>query len=179
MWVINLTVLCQVYYFSVVYNQLLTKQTNITMSFFTKFTAWTKTHNPKWLALVRVALGAALLLRGVNFLDNTQELQTSIDASILQSSSDFLSHLIPWVHIAGGFLIIIGLFTRFAVLLQMPVLIGAVLFIDSSRGFFTSETNLPYSILILVLLIVFLIEGSGPLSLASYFRDDLNDDEDA
>lgn len=142
------------------------------MPIFTKFKDWTASHNPKWLALIRVALGAALLLKGVNFLDNTQELETSIDASVFQSSSHWLAHAIPWVHIVGGFLIIIGLFTRFASLVQMPVLMGAVLFINSKKGFFTTETNLPYSIIILVLLIVFLIEGSGPLSLSSYFRED-------
>ena len=171
MWVTILYVLCPVVYIFVVYNQLLTYQINFTMQMFTNFKEWTASHNPKWLALIRVALGAALLLRGVNFLDNTDELQTSIDASVFQSSSQWLAHFIPWAHIVGGFLIIIGLFTRFASLVQMPILVGAVLFINSQKGFFTAETNLPYSIIILVLLIVFLIEGSGPLSLSSYFRD--------
>jgi putative oxidoreductase len=142
------------------------------MSFISKFREWTAAHNPKWLALIRVALGAALLLRGVNFLDNTAELQTSIDATVFQSSSDWLAHVIPWVHILGGFLIIIGLFTRFASLVQMPVLMGAVFFINSKKGFFTAETDLSYSIIIMLLLVVFLIEGSGSLSLAQYFRDD-------
>ncbi|HMO63270.1 MAG TPA: DoxX family membrane protein [Ferruginibacter sp.] len=141
------------------------------MSAITKFRDWTASHNPKWLALIRVALGAALLLRGVNFLDNTAELQTSIDASVFQSHSEWIAHAIPWIHIGGGFLIIIGLFTRFASLIQMPVLIGAVFFINSKKGFFTTETSLPYSIIILLLLIVFLIEGSGMLSLAQYFRE--------
>ncbi len=142
------------------------------MSFISSFREWTAAHNPKWLALIRVALGAALLLRGVNFLDNTEELRVSIDASVFQSSSDWLAHAIPWIHIGGGFLIIIGLFTRFASLIQMPVLVGAVFFINSKKGFFTTETDLSYSIIIMLLLIVFLIEGSGSLSLAQYFRDD-------
>jgi putative oxidoreductase len=142
------------------------------MSFISNFREWTAAHNPKWLALIRVALGAALLLRGVNFLDNTGELQTSIDSTVFQTSSEWLAHAIPWVHILGGFLIIIGLFTRFASLVQMPVLMGAVFFINSKKGFFTAETDLSYSIIIMLLLVVFLIEGSGSLSLAQYFRDD-------
>lgn len=141
------------------------------MSAISKFREWTTAHNPKWLALIRVALGAALLLKGVNFLDNTEELQTSLDASVFQTSSEWLAHMIPWVHIGGGFLIIIGLFTRFAALIQIPVLVGAVFFINSKRGFFTTETSLPYSIIILLLLLVFLIEGSGALSLAQYFKE--------
>lgn len=142
------------------------------MSFVAKFKEWTTAHNPKWLALIRVALGAALLLRGVNFLDNTQELQTSIDASVFQSSSEWIAHAVTWIHIVGGFLVIIGLFTRLACLVQMPVLLGAIFFIESKKGFFTTETNLSYSIIIFLLLLVFVIEGSGQLSLSAYFRED-------
>jgi putative oxidoreductase len=143
------------------------------MSAITKFRDWTASHNPKWLALVRVALGAALLLKGVNFLDNTTELQESINngADFFIPYSGFLSTAIPWIHIVGGFMIIIGIFTRLASLIQMPVLLGAVLFVNSKKGFFTIETDLSYSIIIVVLLLVFLIEGSGPLSLSAYFRE--------
>ena len=142
------------------------------MSFVTKFKEWTAAHNPKWLALIRVALGAALLLRGVNFLDNTAELQASIDSSVFQSSSDWIAHAVTWIHIVGGFLIIIGLFTRLASLVQMPILLGAIFFINSKKGFFTTETDLSYSIIVFLLLAVFVIEGSGQLSLSAYFRDE-------
>jgi putative oxidoreductase len=142
------------------------------MAIFTKFQQWTANHNPKWLALIRAALGAALLLRGVNFLDNPIGLQEAIDHSKLQAYSGTLATALPWIHIVGGFLIIIGLYTRLASVIQMPVLLGAVVFINSKKGFFTAETDLSYSIILFLLLLVFAIEGSGSLSLGAFFRED-------
>ena len=50
------------------------------MTIFTKIAQWADNHNPKWLALVRLFLGAAILLRGVLFLDNAKELNQSISS---------------------------------------------------------------------------------------------------
>ena len=85
---------------------------------------------------------------------------------------------IPWIHIAGGFLIIIGLFTRFAAFIQIPILAGAIFFINSKKGFFTAQTDLSLSVIIILLLFVFVVEGSGPLSLASYFKE-VEEEEEA
>lgn len=130
---------------------------------------WTSTHNPKWLALFRVALGATLLLRGVSFLNNLPELEKVIDQNNLTAYKTLLMNSIPWVHVAGGFLIIIGLFTRFAAFIQIPILAGAVIFINTKRSLF--ETDLSLSVITLLLLLVFVVEGSGPLSLAYYFKE--------
>lgn len=132
---------------------------------------WTSTHNPKWLALFRVALGATLLLRGVSFLNNLPDLEKVIDHNNLTNYKNLLMNSIPWIHIAGGFLIIIGLFTRFAAFIQIPILAGAIFLINSKKGFFTAETDLSLSVIIILLLLVFVVEGSGPLSLASYFKE--------
>ncbi len=132
---------------------------------------WTSTHNPKWLALFRVALGATLLLRGVSFLNNLPDLERVIDQNNLTNYKNLMMNSIPWIHIAGGFLIIIGLFTRFAAFIQIPILAGAIFFINSKKGFFTAETDLSLSVIIILLLFVFVVEGSGPLSLASYFKE--------
>jgi uncharacterized membrane protein YphA (DoxX/SURF4 family) len=130
---------------------------------------WTSTHNPKWLALFRVALGAMLLLRGVSFLNNLPELEKVIDQNNLTTYKTLLTNSIPWIHVAGGFLIIVGLFTRFAAFIQIPILVGALLFVNTKRSIF--ETDLSLSVIILLLLVVFVIEGSGPLSLAYYFKE--------
>ena len=142
------------------------------MNLLKKITTWTDDHNPKWLALFRVALGAILLLRGVAFLNNLPELERLIVANNLAEYKTTLINSIPWIHIAGGFLIIIGIFTRFASFVQIPVLLGALFFITSKHGIFTAETDLSFSIIILLLLAVFVVEGSGPLSLAGYFKEE-------
>ncbi len=139
---------------------------------------WTSTHNPKWLALFRVALGATLLLRGVSFLNNLPDLEKVIDQNDLTNYKNLLMNSIPWIHIAGGFLIIIGLFTRFAAFIQIPILAGAIFFINSKKGFFTAQTDLSLSVIIILLLFVFVVEGSGPLSLASYFKE-VEEEEEA
>ncbi len=141
------------------------------MGLLQNFQNWTSSHNPKWLALVRVALGAALLLRGVSFLNNLPNMERLIDANSLTQYKDVLMNSIPWIHIGGGFLIIIGLFTRFAAFIQIPVLLGAVLYVNVKKGFFTVETDLTLSIILLLMLVIFVVEGSGPLSLASYFKE--------
>ena len=137
-----------------------------------KFREWTNSHNPKWLALFRVALGATLLLRGVSFLNDPAKFGTLISDNGLGNYQDLLMNTIPWIHIGGGFLIIIGLFTRFAAFIQIPVLLGAVFFVTSKRGLFKAETDFSFSIIILLLVIVFVVEGSGPLSLANYFKEE-------
>jgi hypothetical protein len=55
------------------------------------------------------------------------------------------------------------------VLVQIPILIGAVVFILTKRGNF-SDTEPIFALVILLLLFFFLIEGSGPLSLDNYFK---------
>jgi len=64
----------------------------------------------------------------------------------------------------GGFLLIIGLFTRFAALALVIFMIVAVHF-TSGKGFFWTQGGLEYSLLILFVGIVFLIKGGGEYSL--------------
>lgn len=139
---------------------------------FEKLREWTNSHNPKWLALFRVALGAILLLRGVAFLNEPEKFRTLLIDNKLGEYQDILMMTIPWIHIGGGFLIIIGLFTRFAAFIQMPVIIGAIIFVTSTRGLYKAETDLSLSIIVLLLAFVFVVEGSGPLSLANYFKEE-------
>ena len=56
------------------------------------------------------------------------------------------------------------MFTRAACLIQMPILIGAIIFVNSSQDVLRPYSELFLSILILLLLIYFLIVGNGPLS---------------
>lgn len=141
------------------------------MPVISKLKEWTNSHNPKWLALFRVALGIILLLRGVSFLNNPLNLETLIVDNGLGQYKNLLLNSIPWIHVGGGFLIIIGLFTRFAAFIQIPVILGALFFVSSKRGLFTVETDLSLSLIILLLCLVFVVEGGGPLSLASYFKE--------
>ena len=131
---------------------------------------WSTTHHPRWLVLLRVALGISLFSKGISFLSNTVDLETLLTESSLRASPVWLILIITWIHLLGGFLIIAGLFTRLAVLLQIPILFGAVVFVNAPKGIFAGESEFTFSLLILLLLIFFFIEGGGPVSLDDYFR---------
>jgi len=59
---------------------------------------------------------------------------------------------------------VIGLFTRIAVILQIPILIGAIIFVNTKSGVYSGESDLLFSVIVLVLLLFFLVEGGGPYS---------------
>jgi putative oxidoreductase len=67
-------------------------------------------------------------------------------------------------------LIAIGMITRVAILFQLPILIGAVFFINPERGFYSENTELWTSLIVLFLLVFFLIFGSGKYSIDRLIR---------
>ena len=131
---------------------------------------WSITHHPKWLVFLRAALGLALFLKGISFMNDMVAVRSLLTEDYIFNVQDWLILTITWVHLLGGFLIIIGLFTRWAVVFQIPILLGAILFINAPKGFFAPDSELIFSILVLLLLVLFLFEGGGPLSLDNYFK---------
>ncbi len=125
---------------------------------------------PKWVVILRIVLGFSLLLKGVKFISQSSELQSHFaDISILKSMPWLIS-VIPWVHIIGGILIVLGLFTRIASLVQVPILFGAVILVNLKGGLYGGVSELPFSLIVLVLVIVFSFIGGGYLSLDDKFR---------
>lgn len=141
------------------------------MSVLHQLNEWSSKHHPKWLVFLRVALGLCLFIKGIDFIQNSVLLSSTISQTSLITNAAWLTTLIPWLHLLGGFMIIMGLFTRLSVLAQIPILIGAIIFVNAKRGIFAGESDLLFSVIILILLIFFLIEGGGPLSLDSYFQN--------
>ena len=131
---------------------------------------WSLTHHPKWLVVLRVALGLFLFRKGIMFIYNEEQLQLLLQYHSITAGTKILSWYIMMAHLLGGILIIAGLFTRLMCLLQIPILAGAVFFVNLKSSVLASGTELEFSIIVLLLLVVFFIEGGGPLSLDSYFR---------
>jgi len=122
------------------------------------------THHPRWLDLLRIALGAVLLLKGIQFVSNIEALKQIVADSRFPWLSFFIAHYVALVHLAGGPLIAAGLITRIAATFQIPVLIGAIIFVHKWDGFLVDGSELLFAIIILMLLVFFLIYGSGPFS---------------
>ncbi|MEP6846993.1 MAG: DoxX family protein [Panacibacter sp.] len=135
---------------------------------------WSVKHHPKWLVALRAALGIVLFIKGISFIKNSTLLPQLIEKTALADQVRWLGDFILWAHLFGGCLILIGLFTRLAVLLQIPILIGAVFFINSNRNIFTGDSDLLFSVIILLLLIFFLVEGSGTFSFDNYLKSRRN-----
>ena len=130
---------------------------------------WSTTHHPRWLVILRVALGLSLILKGISFISNSVALQTLLEASGLPSY-EWLATTIAWTHLLGGTLMVIGLFTRWVALVQIPILLGAIIFVNAKRGVFAGESELVLSVMILMLLVLFFAKGGGPLSFDDFFR---------
>lgn len=130
---------------------------------------WSSKHHPKWLVILRVGLGLCLFIKGIQFIQYSTVIGQMISGSSLQNFT-WLQTIIPWLHLFGGVMIIIGLFTRIATLVQIPILVGAIFFVHSGKGIFAGGTGLLFSVIILLLLVIFFIEGGGSLSLDHSIR---------
>ncbi len=139
------------------------------MKVITNIEDWADAHHPKWLDIIRIFLGLVLIAKGISFV-NTEMIVNMLSTTAVQFLSIAIAHYVILTHIAGGVLITIGLLTRFAVLLQIPILVGAIVFVNISSGFFAINSDLPFSVLVLSLLVFFLIYGSGPWSVDSYIQ---------
>ena len=131
--------------------------------------AWTVQHNPSWLLIIRLTLGICLFVKGFGYIKNIAVLEKEITTIFLERNAYWLNTIIPWLHLLGGTMIILGLFTRLSSLVQIPILLGAVFIVNAKKAFSINETDLLFSIVILILLLFFLLEGGGRLSLDHYF----------
>jgi len=79
-----------------------------------------------FLLLIRVALALLLFIKGINFIRNDGILRQVLSEAALIKKLSILELLIPLVHILGGFFILIGIYTRKAAMVQLPLVIGAI-----------------------------------------------------
>jgi putative oxidoreductase len=140
------------------------------MSMVHKIEHWGDTHHPKVLDLIRIALGVFLFLKGLAFMDNTAYLQGMIEnQNVVHFSPGILMALVYYVtfaHLVGGTLIVLGVLTRFACIIQIPIVLAAI-FLTSI--FVESVNSMVWpSIIALVFLALFTVLGSGPWSLEKY-----------
>ena len=131
---------------------------------------WADTHHPIWLDFIRFGLGIFLMVKGIIFLGDSEALFAILRKSQFPWVSIGLAHYVGFAHLVGGLFIAIGLIIRVAILFQLPILLGAVFFINPERGFYSENAELWSSIIVLILLIVFLIYGSGKYSVDHLIR---------
>ena len=133
---------------------------------------WGDTHHPRWIDIVRVALGIFLCYKGIDFLAHMSLQLDRLASKFPSITLLIIGHYVVFVHLLGGFLLAIGLATRLACIVQIPILLGAIIFVNSSDGIWTPYSELALSILVLLLLIYFTIVGNGRWSFEKMVKDD-------
>lgn len=128
---------------------------------------WANAHTYYPLDLLRVALGVFLFMKGVEFMSNHTQMAEVVRPFENMPGGMLIIHYLAPAHFVGGFLIVVGLLTRWAVLAQLPILIGAVL--TNFLGEMNS-TNLILASVTLLVCIFFLFYGSGKHSADYYLK---------
>ncbi len=123
------------------------------------------------LDVLRVYLGAGLFFRGLALLVTDAGLQQLAGASALRLELTGLSIYVMSAHLIGGALLTVGLFTRLAALVQLPVLVGAVTLVHWQDGLLSANQSLEFSALVLFLLVLVCLFGGGRWSLDARWGD--------
>lgn len=127
---------------------------------------WAEAHPKVWLDGVRIYLGLGLFIRGVFIITNTR---AEFVSALLQQLeypwivTVFLLHYIALAHLIGGLMLTVGLLTRIAAWVQVPILAGALV-MHRGEGLMSGGQSLEFSALVLFLLVTFAISGAGPVS---------------
>src|SRR5450631_119725 len=97
----------------------------------------TSVSQPRWLTIVRIALGFILFWKGINFIRDSSDLHLMLQRmsiGVIDKNSQWIAFLITYINLLGGLFITVGLFTKTSCVIQIPILVGAVFFWSSRQG---------------------------------------------
>lgn len=145
------------------------------MSVITDVERWGNSHRPGFLDIFRMILGVFITYKGLHFITHMNELENTTSGINVWFAGAFISHYVIFAHILAGPLIVAGLFTRIASLLQIPILIGAVFLVNYPKGLFSigNHMELEISLVVLIGLIVFVVFGAGKFSIDAIRRREM------
>lgn len=120
------------------------------------------------LDLIRIYLGVGLMVRGALFISQPEVLMDFLKRTNMWFIPLAVSQYVVAAHLCGGILLALGLGTRLAAAVQIPPLLGAVVFVHLGEGLLTVGQSLEFAMLVLAMLGSFAVFGSGRLSLDSW-----------
>jgi putative oxidoreductase len=127
---------------------------------------------PLWLTILRIVLGIILIWKGFNFIRDTAHLKSMIEQTgvgVFSKSSGAFASIVSILTLLCGFFITVGLFTKASCIVQIPIVILAIIFVHT-KNIEGNSFELILTIIVLGLLALFAIKGSGSLSADEYFR---------
>ncbi|MBO0322339.1 DoxX family protein [Muricauda sp. CAU 1633] len=128
---------------------------------------WANAHTYYPLDLLRVALGVFLFIKGIEFMTNYEQMSEIARPFQEMPGGMIILHYVAPAHFVGGFLIVVGLLTRWAVIAQLPILLGAIL--TNFLGVM-NLSNLVLAIIVFLACIFFALYGSGKHSADYYLK---------
>ncbi len=127
---------------------------------------WCQGHEDLFRDLVRMYLGVGLFVKGVYFMTHRSELDQlvgQIDNAVFGQAA--AAHYVIPAHLAGGLLLAIGLFTRVAALLQVPILFGAAVYVYLPKmALIEPRQSMEFTFLVLFILFLIVAYGAGRFS---------------
>ena len=126
---------------------------------------WLEANRDIFWDLLRVYLGFALVVKGLVYMTHRTFLSEQMIAAHVPFASPGLAELVALTHIAGGLMLAFGLLTRVGAAIQIPNLVGAILFVHIRDGLFTPGQTLEFALFVLFALVLYTISGAGRLSI--------------
>lgn len=119
---------------------------------------------PVWMDIIRIILGLFIVYKGYEFTSNFDMFTQNVGSIGVAFMAAHLAHYIIFVHLVGGILLALGTFTRSMCILNLPILVGAVIF-NYSHFNTVEKMGLPVAIIVLIMLTLIMIYGAGKYSL--------------
>ena len=128
---------------------------------------WANRHTYLPLDLLRIALGVFLFIKGISFMSDSQMLMDLFRPIQNLAGGMIVIHYVAPAHFIGGILLAFGLLTRWAIIAQLPILIGAIIINFAGE---MDSSNLIQAIIVFLICIFFMFYGSGKRSADYYFK---------
>ena len=143
------------------------------MNLLDRLEPYAESRRREWFDYLRIALGLFIVYKGFMFTQDIPKLQElSMTVNVLLAG--YVSSYVTVVHVLGGALLAVGLYTRWMCILQIPILLGAVFFVNYPKGYLSvaGDMELGVSVIVLLGLVIFLFIGAGPFSIDAIRRRD-------
>jgi putative oxidoreductase len=124
---------------------------------------WLQAHDDLFLDLVRIYIGAGLFVKAIYLMGHRDYLNQVIGSSgNLWFAPAAVAQYVIIAHLIGGAMLAVGLLTRVAAFVQLPILLGAVFYVYLPRmATFEPRQYLEYSALVAFLLFWIGVFGAG------------------
>jgi putative oxidoreductase len=128
---------------------------------------WLRAHEDLFTDLVRIYLGCGLFVKACFFMTHRDYLHQMIgNSDVSWAGPAMMAHYIILAHLVGGALLALGIATRLAALVQLPVLFGAIFALYLPRyAVIEPRQYLEYAGLVAFLLVLFVVFGAGRFSI--------------